>query len=420
MLKKLNKYFQVANIATRCILMHKLRSALSLCGVMCGVMAVLTMVAIGEGAKEELISRIEQLGTKNIYIKASPLTKAREHDAIEKLSRGLTIYDRGRIKAGCVYVKDIVCVKDVKADIFGVSSDVSPRIMACTSEYAAVQGLQPVLGRFFKPSDVSAGEMVCVIGDSIADRIGADGNVGGHIQIGGHVFKVIGHLGRVEWNPDKNAVISVKNYNEMVFIPLGLDRLFINEASAGSISRLDTLTEMVVAVKDIKHVFDAGDIIKRVLEVTHNGVNDYQVVIPEELLMEARKTQKTFNMVLAAIGSISLLVGGIGIMNIMLATVSERTREIGIRRAVGATKNDIIIQFLAETILLTFSGGIIGVVFGVIVVFFISIFASWPIMITTWAILLPLILSVIIGIFFGLFPAVKASAMDPITALRYE
>jgi len=292
--------------------------------------------------------------------------------------------------------------------------------MACTSEYAAVHGLQPVLGRFFKPSDVVAGEMVCVIGDSIADRLGVDGDVGGHIQIGGHVFKVIGHLGRVAWNPDKNAVISIKNYNEMVFIPLGLDRLFINEASARSISRLGTLTEMVVAVKGIKHVFDAADIIKRVLELTHNGVNDYQVVIPEELLMEARKTQKTFNMILAAIGSISLLVGGIGIMNIMLATVSERTREIGIRRAVGATKNDIIVQFLAETILLTFSGGIMGVVFGVIVVFFISILASWPIMITTWAVLLPLMLSVMVGIFFGLFPAVKASAMDPITALRYE
>jgi len=420
LLTNFNKYFQVANVSVRCILMHKLRSTLSLLGVMCGVMAVLTMVAIGEGAKKELVTRIEQLGTKNIYIKASPLTKAREHDAIEKLSRGLTIYDRDRIKAGGVYVKDIVCVKDVKADILGTSSDISPQIIACTSEYAAINGLQPALGRFFKSSDVVAGEMVCVIGDSIADRLGADGNIGRHIQIGGHVFKVIGHLGRVAWNPDKNAVISVKNYNEMVFIPLGLDRLFVNEASARSISRLDTLTEMVVAVKDIKNVFDAADIIKRVLEVTHNGVDDYQVVIPKELLMEARKTQKTFNMFLAAIGSISLLVGGIGVMNIMLASVSERTREIGIRRAVGATKNDIIIQFLAETILLTFSGGIIGVVFGVTVVYFISSMASWPIMITTWAILLPLILSIMIGIFFGLFPAVKASAMDPITALRYE
>jgi putative ABC transport system permease protein len=414
------KYRKLLRDAARCVLLHKLRSALSILGVVCGVAAVLTMIAIGEGAKHELIRRIEQLGTKNIYIRAMPMTAARAQQSFEKHSRGLTPFDRERIMAGCRYVKDIACIKEVRADVVGAEDEVAPQIIACSSNYADIFGLEPARGRFFKPEDISSHDLVCVVGDGIANRINAARNVGGDLRIGRHLFKVIGLLGRVEWNPEKNAVISSRNYNEMVFIPLGSELLFVDSASEKAGLHSNALSEMIIETEDSARVSEAAGIIKRILEVSHNGAEDYQVVIPRELLMEAAKTQRTFNLVLAAIGGISLLVGGIGVMNIMLASVSERTREIGIRRSVGATRQDIVMQFLVEAMFLTISGGIAGIVIGVMAVYLIASFASWPMIITPWALEVPLILSILVGIFFGLFPAMKASKMDPIAALRYE
>jgi putative ABC transport system permease protein len=173
-------------------------------------------------------------------------------------------------------------------------------------------------------------------------------------------------------------------------------------------------------VQKTEQVLKAAGIIRRVMEISHGGVEDYQMVIPQELLQQSQKIQRTFNIVLGSIACISLLVGGIGIMNIMLATVSERTKEIGIRRAVGAAREHIMIQFLAESVILTFSGGIIGIAAGIGGVWFITMLAGWKTAITFWSIIFPLVMSILIGIFFGLYPAHRAAKMDPIAALRHE
>jgi putative ABC transport system permease protein len=180
------------------------------------------------------------------------------------------------------------------------------------------------------------------------------------------------------------------------------------------------VTELVVGVSTAQQVLRSVPAVKRILEVTHGGAEDYQIIVPQELLNQSRKIQRTFNIVLGSIAFISLLVGGIGIMNIMLATVSERTKEIGVRRAFGATYSDIIIQFLAESTILTFTGGMIGIIIGLGGVWLISAIAKWSTAITVLSLVLPLLTSILVGIFFGLYPAYAAAKMDPIAALRYE
>jgi putative ABC transport system permease protein len=208
----------------------------------------------------------------------------------------------------------------------------------------------------------------------------------------------------------------------MVFVPLDTAGVFdIPGKDRGK--RADApgrLSEIIVRVAPDRDVSAAARLVERIMDVAHHHIQDYQVVVPLELLRQARRTQRTFNLVLGAIAAISLLVGGIGIMNIMLATVSERTREIGIRRAVGATRRHILIQFLLEAVMLTVSGGVIGILFGLCAVGAISLLAGWQVAVSLWAVALPVVMSFLVGVFFGLYPARQAARVDPIVALRHE
>jgi putative ABC transport system permease protein len=416
----LKKPVKVINIALRSLLQHKLRTALSILGVICGVMAVMTMISIGEGAKRESLVQIEQLGTKNIYIKAIALTDAQKKRAMDRHSPGLGANDAERIRRECPGVTDVAYLKELKASVMAAIKDISPQIVACSANYSGLQSIHVSQGRSLAEQDMVQKNQVCVLGDRVVKNLGLQGHVGNFVRIENHLFKVIGHLQRFDRKAAKSGVITARNYNEMVIIPLAAAAMFDENPSINSVPISSELTEIIVQVRTADQVDSTAKVIRRIMEHAHGGAEDYQVVVPQELLQQSQKIQRTFNVVLGSIALISLLVGGIGIMNIMLATVSERTREIGIRRSLGATQVDIIIQFLTEAVILTFSGGLIGVLTGTVCVWMVSTIAKWTTAITMLSLILPLLTSVLIGIFFGLYPAYLAAQMDPIVALRHE
>lgn len=378
------------------------------------------MLSIGEGARRETIQQIEQLGTKNLFIKKSQLTDAQRIVAQEKMSLGLNIHDVERIRESCDFIKDICGARDVTATIQGLPEEQSPQIVACQDGYASIQNLHVTDGRFLTVQDIIRRNQVCVIGNTFATYMGLAGVMGKYIRIANSPFKIVGVLARHDFHDTQSSTIAARNFNEMIFIPLGTEKGFDTTGKRDIGPMISKLDSIILQVHKSNQVLDAAAITDRTLNVTHNGVRDFQIVIPQELLKQSQKTQKIFNIVLGAIAGVSLLVGGIGVMNIMLATVSERTREIGIRRAVGATRRHIVEQFLTEAVLLTFAGGLIGVAAGCLSVRFITAYAQWKTIITPWSVGVPLVMSILVGVFFGLYPAVQASRMDPITALRYE
>jgi putative ABC transport system permease protein len=419
-LRQNKKLFKFIKLAVKSLLMHKLRATLSILGVVCGVAAVFSMLSVGEGAKRESLAQIEQLGTKNIYVKSIPLTETQEAKSRAQHSHGLTLYDAQRIQKGCRSVRDIACLRELKASVFGAPKDVTPLIVSCTANYAPLLEIPLASGRFISDQDVQESALVCVIGHTVANNMGVSGSIGNYLRIDDSLFKIVGILRRIEGKTEKPGAISLRNYNDMVFVPLTAANLINKTATASGTIGSPDVTEMIIAMINTQQVLNSVPAVKRILEITHGGAEDYQIVIPQELLNQSRKIQRTFNIVLGSIAFISLLVGGIGIMNIMLATVSERTKEIGIRRAFGATYSDIIIQFLAESTILTFTGGIIGIAIGFGGVWLISAIAKWSAAITMLSLFLPLLMSIAVGIFFGLYPAYTAAKLNPVEALRSE
>ncbi len=398
-------------VAFRSLTQHKLRTCLSILGIVCGVMAVIAMISIGEGARQKALRQIGQLGIRNIYIRAISLTDEQKRKAGERLSKGLSLKDTDRLLSGCGYVRDAACLKELAASPLGMAKEISPQIVAVSSNYAELLNIFVSRGRFIADQDVSRKNLVCVPGTRIVENLGTQGRIGKYIRIENLMFKIVGILERFNQKQEDTPVMAVRNYNEMIFIPLGT----IQE-KRGTYE----LSEIIVQVKKNRDVSEASESLKRIMEVSHHHIADYQMVIPRELLRQVQKTRRMFNIVFGAIAGISLIVGGIGIMNIMLATVSERTKEIGIRRAIGATRGDIMVQFLAESVILTFAGGAFGIILGTITVRFVSGLGRWDMAITLPAVLIPMLMSALVGIFFGLYPAWHAARTDPVVALRHE
>ncbi len=396
--------------AWKSLLVHKLRSFLSILGVVCGVMAVMAMIATGEGAKREILSKIEDMGLKNIYIKRLLLSVDQQREAQERKSYGVTLEDMKRLRDLGGDIVRVAALRELNAAPVGARQAVIPRVIRCTADISDILSLTVISGRFITTDDCRQNSLVCVLGASLAKNMGGEARVGNFIRLQDTLFKIIGILAEGAVPGQKKGKEAKGNFNTALLIPLVYGEW--QESPAESV------TEIVAEVDKKEHVEAVASMIDRRLQVAHNAVRDYQLVIPLQLLTQSLQTRRIFDLVLAVTGGLSLFIGGIGIMNIMLAAVSERRREIGIRRAVGATKRDIIFQFLTESVLLTSVGGTLGVLAGCISIHWIETFTGWPVKLTFSSLSLPFILSVATGIFAGSYPAVQAAGLDPMQALR--
>lgn len=396
---------------------HKLRSFLTALGVIFGVAAVIAMASIGEGARREALKQIELMGASNILIDENRPEEGEERIAsLDKNPYGLTLKDAQALAA---IIEDAVrvvpvSIKELKVAAADISKDLN--VVASSPALYDLYNLRIRSGRRLNRSDEDNYQRVCVMGwGAKRELFPLDDPLGRKIRINNQVFKVVGVAGRRTSGGGEIEGVELRDENLDIYVPL-TSMLKRDPAASGD----SELSRIIVQVANPSLLTKYAALIERIMFRRHRGIEDYSVVVPEELLRQHQATQRIFNIVMGTIASISLLVGGIGIMNIMLASVLERTREIGIRRAVGAGQVDIARQFLAEAILLSLSGGIVGVGLGVTLAKVISMYAEWETAVSWWAILVAVGVSAGVGVIFGWLPARRAAKMDPITALRAE
>jgi len=395
---------------------HKLRSLLTTLGVIFGVSAVVSMLSIGEGAKRAAVEQIKLLGTNNIRIRQLQLTGQQLEEAERQLSDGLTYRDGQIIKANLPQLSGVCPLRFLEVEVTRSGRQSTGLVIGTDADYAAVTNFRPAVGRFISALDQLEAKRVCVIGSDVERELFGLGNaINRRIRIDDAWFTVVGVMQQKRVRKSSGSVIRVRDINKDIYIPIETAQKRFTD-----VDRPDKVDEIAVRVETEAQVLATADILKRLLRRTHNAAKDFEIVIPAELLAQSQRTQRLFNVVMGSIAAISLLVGGIGIMNIMLASVTERTREIGVRRAVGASKSDVLTQFLNETVLVSVTGGLIGIVLGAIMAKAINLFAGWETVISLIGVLVAFGISVAIGIVFGIYPARKAAELDPIEALRYE
>ncbi|MCJ7508923.1 MAG: ABC transporter permease [candidate division Zixibacteria bacterium] len=406
---------------------HKFRSFLTTLGVMFGVAAVIAMLSIGEGAKRDALEQIEMMGTSNIIIKAKKPPKTKTGESQLNLSEGLNLADAENIKHFSSLVENVVPQVSFKNvdDIQYKDRITKGTVIATTPEYKNLMHMKLVNGRFFTAQENEEAKQVCVLGYNMKKELFAFSNaIGKSIKTGvGYYFTVIGVLEYKKVGKSKIEGVEVRDINEEIYIPLEFMLKKIGKYPLTNEEGEDfqgVLSEIAVQVKKGRDIPEVAGIVQKVLERRHREVEDYKIIIPEALLRQSQRTQRIFNIVMGCIAGISLLVGGIGIMNIMLATVLERTREIGVRRAVGARKLDVMQQFLLEAVAISFVGCVLGVILGFVLAKGINFYAQWRTIISFGSVLLAVGVSAAVGIGFGYYPAKKAATLDPIEALRYE
>ncbi len=402
------------HIVYRSLKQEKLRSFLSTLGVIFGVVSIVTMFSVGEGAKRKILRQIEQLGINNIILKTVNLTKAQALNAREHLSNGVNADDIRRIQSAIPLIDIAAPLKEVKASIIGISKELYPEVVAVSTEFHRVENMSVSAGRFLSDLDISNRNFVCIVGNELSQKLGPAGKIGAYLRIENEMFKIIGVLSPRTFDSQDNPVINIRDLNRLIIIPLST----VEYVEPGTVSQC--YSEVKIRVPDKDNIFLVAQQINAILDKSHLSAEDYQVVIPLELLNKQKQTQGNLSIFLGSIAFISLLVGGIGIMNIMLANVSERTREIGIRRAIGANQEHIKSQFLLEAVFISLIGGFLGLVLALVIILLISILGKWETVVNLWIILFSISLAVIVGILSGLYPAVKASRMNPIQALRNE
>jgi len=406
------------------LLLHKLRSFLTMLGVVFGVGSVVAMLSVGEGASKEALEQIRRLGSNNIIISAK---KSAEEEATSTEHSHMSIYgltyeDYRRIASSFSNIQRTAPVKLTRKDSRVRERALELRIVGTTPEWFKLVPREVLAGRVLLTSDQEKQAPVAVLTEFGARKILAtESTIGQTVRMGSDQFEVIGI---VKSESGQAGNIQIPDQEVDAYIPIEVARryfgdIFTKRTSGGDEREMVELHQIIIQVDDPKKVEAVAAGIERMLEQFHKKT-DYAVSVPLALIKQAEATKQRFNIVLGSIAGISLLVGGIGIMNIMLASVTERTREIGIRRAIGAKRRQIVIQFLIETVVLSTMGGLIGLGMGTLIPFLITYFSGMVTVITLKGILVPLLISMTIGILFGLYPAVHAAKVDPIVALRHE
>ena len=433
-----SSFYQTFKLGLKSLFLQKLRSGLAALGIIIGTTAVIWLVAFGEGASYEAQQRIKELGATNIIIRnVKPISNDQSDNA--RVQRyGLLRSDYERILT-IPTVTRAVPMRELKRDVRVGDRSTNAKLVGCTQEYLGLNRLAIGRGRWFAERD--GGENVAVLADGTAGVLFPyEDPIGKTIWLGSDLYTVIGQTRPRNASASIGGSLEAREYNMDVYIPLATVRKrvgdWIMERKPGSFTgEIVELSQITVAVNDVSDVDVTAKVIETQLETFHDG-EDYSVVVPKELLEEAERTKAMFNILLVIIAGISLIVGGIGIMNIMLATVTERTREIGVRRALGARRIHIIQQFLTETTVLTATGGLLGVGLGVMIGPIVR-FGRWALnayspdllppfvqtlepRVAPWSVILALGISVGVGLLFGVYPARQAAHMDPIEALRHE
>ena len=441
-------------IAMDAVLANKVRTLLTALGIIFGVAAVIAMLAIGNGAQQELLEQIKLVGVNNIVIK--PIVEQVEENVDEeegieekkKFSPGLNLRDVKSI------VKSVPGIQEVSPEIildtYVINNGVrrSAKLVGVEPSYFTLTNFELAEGEMFSSIHLKSGSAVCVIGNSVARKFFPTENpLGKSIKVGPHWLKIIGVLKERYISESSISKLGIRDYNMDVYTPLQsmlvryVNRDLVKKTSMSSITarmgrmmistvateeetpenpNYHQLDQLVIQVSQTEMLSTTAEIISRLLERKHYGVVDFQIEIPELLLKQQQRTNDIFNYVLGAIAGISLLVGGIGIMNIMLASVLERIKEIGLRLSLGAKTTDIVSQFLFEAVMISVSGGIIGVMLGVSLAFMVSEVADIPTIVSMPSIILSFGVAASVGLVFGIAPARRAASQDPITSLRYE
>jgi putative ABC transport system permease protein len=400
--------WQITRMALLGLAAHKMRTFLTMLGVIIGVAAVLAMMAIAEGASRSVESRIRGLGTNLIFV--SPGSRRRRHAVSVAAEDVVSREDGERILATCPSVERLAPDLSRQAQIKYLNRNRGAQITGTTPEYLTCRNYRVVEGRFFNAEEVRLRRLVCVLGHAVSLELFEGGTpVGSKIKIRGRSFEVIGVLeekGSGSWvSLDERVYIPISTAQKRLFGTTALSQIIVQTAGEVEVKQAE---QEIDALMRLRYGFNPGD------EVP------FRVRSQAAMLSTMADVGGTFRWLFGGVAFVSLLVGGIGIMNIMLVSVTERTREIGIRMAVGAARRDVLVQFLIESTVLSISGGLIGLVVGAAVVQAMGTLAGWEVVLPVSAIVLAMSFSVAVGVFFGLYPASKAASLDPMEALRYE
>ncbi len=425
------KLWAIVKQAVRNLSLHKLRFLLTALGLIFGVSSVIAMLAIAEGASAEAQRQIAELGATNVILRSiKPVqetnpSREQNNDSLV-FAYGLTNHDFERILKNVPTVVGATPLREFRKNVRHHEHEIEGRVVGANPDLLQITGLTLAQGRFLTDLDLDRASNVAVIGSEVSEKLFPFGDpVGRSVRVGDkHYYVIVGVTKYKAPSGGAGSSMSGQDLNKDVIIPLTTDRARFGEVITGekqgqlSFEKIE-LSQITVTVRAMDEVKRTASALESLLEQFHPK-KDYSVTVPLELLEKAEATKRIFNLVLGSIAGISLIVGGIGIMNIMLATVSERTREIGIRRALGAKQKDIILQFLVETSVISSTGGLIGVVLGIAAPPLVARFSGIPVIVRPESPILAFVIALVIGLIFGVYPARRAALMDPVEALRTE